>query len=497
MSYEQLHQHFQRIAHLEHVAAYASWDEAVNVPRGGETARGEAMASLAVFIHEHRTDARIGEWLAAAEPDRLDSWQRANVNQIEREFTRATAVPTELVQASSLAASRCEQAWRTLRPNNDWNAFAPMLREVVDRKREVACALADRLGVAPYDALLDEFEPGMSMATIDPIFAELSAFLPDVLHRAVDRQMQKPMSDPVGPFPISTQRDLGIELVRTTGFDFDRGRLDASHHPFCGGTPTDVRITTRYDEGDFLSALMGVLHEAGHAKYEQGLPSQWLEQPVGHALGMAMHESQSLLQEMQLCRSPAFWRFAGPLVRRYFVEPAQESALTDDNLARLATRVRPGKIRVDADEVTYPCHVILRYELEKLLIDGSLAVSDIPECWDAEMRERLAIDTRGDYRDGCMQDVHWPAGAIGYFPTYTLGALIAAQLAAALRRAVPDVDGALARGDFQAINAWLHERVWSHGRHLSMPELLEHATGSPLSVEPFRTHLHTRYLPSE
>ncbi|TPV95370.1 MAG: carboxypeptidase M32 [Myxococcales bacterium FL481] len=491
MSYRQLTDHYRRIAHIQHVAAVTAWDEAVNMPPGGEAARGQAMATVAVLLHELQTDARLEGWLQSADQEALGTWERANLVQIRRALRRATAVAPDLVQALSLATSRCEQAWRKLRPTNDWETFAPLLDEVIARTREVAQALGERLGVDPYDALVDEHEPGMTAAKIDPIFAELASFLPDYIQRGCERQTGVDVLPLQGPFSPAAQRDLGLQLMRACGFDFNHGRLDRSHHPFCGGTPTDVRITTRYDETDFLPALMGVLHETGHAKYEQGLPRGWLEQPVGHALGMAMHESQSLLAEMQLCRSAAFWRFAGPLVRQAF---GTSDALSDRNLAALATRVAPGKIRVDADELTYPCHVILRYEIEKELIAGTLTVADIPERWDEAMRDSLGIDTRGDVRDGCMQDVHWPAGAVGYFPTYTLGALIAAQLAAAMNEAIPDIDERLAQGDFAPMDAWLRQNVWSRGRVVSAQTALEQATGSELSVEPFRAHLARRYL---
>ncbi len=313
---------------------------------------------------------------------------------MKRAYVRETALPAALVQASSLAESRCEQAWRTLRPANDWAGMMPLLAEVIARKREVAAALADRLGLSPYDALLDGFEPGARVRRRSmSLFAELRAFLPGFIARALERQNGEPVLVPRGPFPVERQRWLGLEVMRRVGFDFQHGRLDVSHHPFCGGVPRDVRITTRYDEADFAKSFMAVLHETGHAKYEQNLPGEWLDQPVGRARSMGLHESQSLFQEMQVSRSRQFLELCAPIIAEAFPEAAraQPAAFTADNLYRSYTRVRPDFIRVDADEATYPCHVLLRYDLERQLIDGSLPLGQLPEAWDAGMRSLLGL----------------------------------------------------------------------------------------------------------
>ncbi len=283
-----------------------------------------------------------------------------------------------------------------------------------------------------------------------------------------------------------------MKLVR---FHFANASHNVSHHPFCGGVPPDVRITTRYDEADFTKSLMGVLHETGHAKYEQNLPAAWLDQPVGRARSMSLHESQSLLQEMQVSRSREFLEFTAPLVAQAFPDlaAAQPTAFTTENLYRLYTRIKPDYIRVDADEVTYPCHVILRYDLEKRLVDGDMEVADLPAAWDAGMRDLLGISTADNHKDGCMQDVHWPAGLFGYFPTYTLGALTAAQIYAAARRAIPGLAAEIAAGRFEALNDWLRARVWGRGSFLETDALLTEATGAPLSAEPFKRHLEARY----
>jgi carboxypeptidase Taq len=312
----------------------------------------------------------------------------------------------------------------------------------------------------------------------------------------IEAQRGQQVIVPQGPFPVAAQRALGQALMQAIGFDVSRGRLDVSHHPFCGGAPSDVRITTRYDEQSFTQSLLGVLHETGHAKYEQGLPRRWAGQPVGSARGMSMHESQSLLSEMQVSRGLPFLRFLAPQLQRAFPEAFQREprAFSADNLYRLFTRVQRSKIRVDADEVTYPCHILLRYDLERALIDGRMRVEDLPEAWDAGMRELLQVPTGSDHRDGCMQDVHWPSGAFGYFPTYTLGAMTAAQLYACARRELPGLEAQIEAGRFENLNTFLRERIWSQGSLLGARELLQKASGEALDPRYFAAHLRARYL---
>lgn len=464
----------------------------------GGPARSEAMATLHVVLHELKTDERLADWLqnAESEVDKLSPMQRANVREIRRAVGRAQGIPAQLVARASEAQMRSEHAWRTMRADNNWADFEPHLQAVVDLKREEAAALGASLGLDPYDALLDEFEPGLRSAEIDAVFSDLRAFLPGFIDRVIEKQSRDKWVTPEGPFALPAQEELGKRLMEAVGFFMDAGRLDVSHHPFCGGNARDVRITTRYDTNDFTTALLGVLHETGHAKYEQGLPAEWLEQPVGHARGMSIHEGQSLLQEMQVSRSRAFLEFAAPLMAEAFPlsSGASPAAYEVGNLYGLYTRVTRSKIRVDADEVTYPCHILLRYGLEKALIDGSLQVCDLPEAWDAGMQDLLGISTGMDFRDGCMQDVHWPAGAFGYFPTYTLGAMTAAQLFAAANRAVPNLAGMIARGEFEPLNDFLRANIWQHGSLYETPELMRRATGAELSADPLKAHLASRYL---
>ena len=339
--------------------------------------------------------------------------------------------------------------------------------------RESAQAKGEALGCRPYEALVDLYEPGASAATINRLFDDLAQFLPGFIAQVVERQADQPAPlEPEGPFPIEAQEALGRRLMAVLGFDFDHGRLDVSLHPFCGGVPDDVRITTPYETDDFDKAMMAVLHETGHALYERGLPAEWRLQPVGAARGMGFHESQSLLIEMQACRSPAFMDFAAPLIREAF--GGRGPAWSADNLYRRGTRVKADFIRVYADEVTYPAHVILRTRLEQALIAGELAPEDLPGAWNQAMGELLGIAPPDDAQ-GCLQDIHWYDGAFGYFPTYTIGAMTAAQLFAAACRAKPEIPEALGRGDFAPLMAWLGEHVHAKGSLLSGEALLSAA----------------------
>ncbi|MFN0184360.1 MAG: carboxypeptidase M32, partial [Aquabacterium sp.] len=368
-AYDQLTHTYSRLHRLGHLQSLAGWDQAANMPPKGNQARADALAEMATLMHRMRTDPTLAATIERAEQEALSELQRANLREMRRDWALATALPESLVQRSQLAASRCEHAWRTQRPANDWKGFLVNFREVLAIAREEAALLSERSGLSRYDALMDRFEPGMTSATVERVFGELRRWLPGLIRQVRERQAQQPLLQPVGPFALDAQRRLCEQVIRLLGFDFDAGRLDVSTHPFCGGVPEDVRMTTRFSEDDFLGSLMGTIHETGHGRYEQNLPREWLGQPLAEARSMALHESQSLAFEMQLGSHPGFVRQLAPLVAAAFgAQPAFEPA----NLHRLITRVKPGRIRVDADEVTYPAHVILRFEIERALIEGEI-----------------------------------------------------------------------------------------------------------------------------
>jgi carboxypeptidase Taq len=493
-AYQQLEARFRRIGALEEAISVLNWDAAAMMPAGGAAARAEQLATLRLIAHEHLTAPTLGDLMSKAETELngLDSWQRANLREMQRRRVHAAAVPGTLVEAESRACSECEATWRKARSQNDFAAVLPALVQVLRVEREIGAIKSGHLGMSPYESLLDQYEPGVSVAAIDPLFDEIVDFLPNLLEAVLSRQAALPLPPTAaGPFPVELQRQVAARLMERIGFDFAHGRLDQSAHPFCGGTPDDVRITTRYDENDFARALMGVLHETGHAIYQRGLPAEWRLQPVGRARGMAIHESQSLFLEMQVCRSPAFLSFSAPILREVF--GGDGPAWKADALYRRQTRVCRGLIRVDADEVTYPAHVILRYRLEQAMIAGDLAPADLPGAWAEGLRGLLGIAPAND-REGCLQDIHWYDGVWGYFPTYTLGALIATQLFEAVRAALPDVSEAIAAGEFAPLLGWLGEWVHSKGSLLSTTELVAGATGRPLGTASFERHLRDRYL---
>ena len=490
-AYDELTRTWTRLYRFDHLQAIAGWDRAAMMPTKGSEARAAALAEMDSLLHRMRTDPKLAALIERAEGEPLDEVQRANLREMRREWRSSNALPEVLVEAKSLATSRCEHAWQTQRPAQDWAGFLENFRPVLRLAREEARYLADDAGLPLYDTLLDQYEPGMTGAEVDRLFGDLQTWLPDLVRRVRERQAGEAVERPAGPFPKAQQRALSLEVMKLLGFDFEAGRLDESAHPFSGGVPEDTRLTTRYREDDFLGALMGTIHETGHARYEQNVPREWLGQPIAQARSMGVHESQSLSFEMQLGRSRAF---VGLLAPRVAANLGASAAFEPINLHRLMTRVQPGTIRVDADELTYPAHVILRYGIERKLIEGKVEAEDIPALWDEGMKALLDIDTRGNYKDGCMQDVHWGAGLIGYFPCYTLGAMYAAQWFAAMRRAIPDVDERIARGEFAALFDWLRTNIWLQASRWTTAELAVRATGQALDPTHFRRHLEARYF---
>lgn len=492
MSFQKLDELGHKLEALEHALAILGADEATHMAVGGGEKRGEAMASLAGMLHRQASAPEIADWITAAETEDLNEDQKLAVIEFKRNYLNLTCLPAEFVERLTRERLRCEQLWRDLRAKNDWTGFKPALENIVTLVREEAAMRAEVLKLDPYDALMEQYDPGHRVADITPVFTELKSFLKDFVPQALEAQERrnakrapKPLS---GVYAIDRQRDLGLAMMGAVGFDFSHGSLSVSHHPFCGGVPSDVRITTRYKTTDFLSALMGVLHETGHALYEQNLPQEWAHWPLGKARGMAMHESQSLFVEKQLGRNPSFWRWALPLVEKHLGED-----WSIDDILPHVHHVGRGLIRVDADEVTYPLHVILRYELEQEFIAGRLEVADLPEAWDAKMRDYLGLSTIDNPADGPMQDVHWPGAAFGYFPSYTLGAMMAAQQWATFEKDHPTANEDLAAGTFEPVNAWRRQNIWSQGSRYSTPDLMQRATGEKLNAAYFIEHLKQRY----
>ena len=447
------------------------------------------MAALADAAHAAAAAPRAGELIAllAAPGAGLSSDQQAVVAQARRDHDRATKLPAEFVQAKAIQVSHGYHAWAEARAANDFKGYAPILEKNLEFARREAAYLgrAD----APYDYQLDLYDPGLTAAAVEPLFAELRRELIPLL-RAIAASPVRPRPAALRGFPEATQREFLREVTGRLGFDYQRGRLDVSLHPFCSGTGGDVRMTTRFRGEGPLDALFGAIHETGHGLYEQGLPVAHRGTALGVHAGMAVHESQSRLWENQVARGRGFWRYFEPRLRALF--PAQMAEVTPEELHLAIHAVAPTPIRVQADEVAYNLHIILRFEIERRLFAGTLAVADLPAAWNALAHELLGL-APGTDREGVLQDVHWSGGAFGYFPSYSLGNMIAAQLwyrALALR---PDLEDDFARGDFSWLLGWLRENVHSQGRRHGALALARSISGEELSPRPLLRYLRERY----
>jgi carboxypeptidase Taq len=492
-TYKQLEQEFRRLHAFRGALSLLRWDAAVMMPRGSADVRGDQLAALETEHHALLTAPRITRLLdrAQANTQGLADWQVANLREMRRQRDHAIATPVSLISRLTKAASRAEAQWPEARQQGKFELFAPYLEEVVHLVRDKAALLGQALNLPPYDALVDEFSPGITTADIDSMFKTLSRRLPSLVRESIALQETRPLLPLAGKLTPGKQRALAVEIMKAIGFPFERGRLDESAHPFTEGVPGDIRVTTRFDANDLFSGLLGALHETGHAMYDLGLPQDWRDQPVGRDRGMALEESQSLLIEMIICRSRPFVRYLKPLLEKHFAVSGPEWNV--ENLYAHLTRVRRSLIRVDADELTYPVHIMLRYELEKQMLSGELAVKDLPEAWNAGMEQRLGIRPGNDV-EGCLQDIHWAVGSFGYFPSYALGAVIAAQLYESLRADVPALDEQIAHGEFSGLFGWLRTNVHGVGAKVTVHELMKAATGKPLSAVGFVRYVESKYL---
>jgi carboxypeptidase Taq len=490
-AYNELTAIYEKLHNLSHLGSIVSWDQATMMPEGSNNSRSDAMAEYGVLMHQLSTDPKIKKLINESNTEDLNKEQKASLREIKRAYESATILPEDLVKAKSLAGSKCEHAWREQRANNDWKGFLVNFEEVVKLSREEAKIRSELSGLTPYDALVDLYEPGMNSKTIDIIFNDVKTWLPGLIQEITEKQKSTSILNPQGPFSVEKQKALGLKVMEKLGFDFTKGRVDVSTHPFCGGVPEDVRMTTRYDEDDFIQSLMGIVHETGHARYEQNLPKEFVKLPVGNARSMGIHESQSLFFEMQMGRGKPFLESIHDDVVNTF---GDSEAFGIDNLVKIYGKVSPGFIRVDADEVTYPAHVILRYEIEKALMNGEVEASDIPDMWNEKMQTYLGVDTRGNFKEGPMQDIHWTDGSFGYFPSYTLGAMYAAQQFKTVEKIHPNINSEISTGDYTNVFSWLNENIWQKASLLTTSELIEQATGEALNPKFFKEHLIERYL---
>jgi carboxypeptidase Taq len=488
-----LREHLRQTALLESCASVLSWDEQTYMPRDGAEHRANQLALLAGMCHERATAPAVGEWLAKLEGSGIaqrDEAAAADLREARRDFDRATRLPRRLVEELSRTCALAQQAWVVARKASAFDPFLPWLEKIVALKREEAQAIGYGAGI-PYDALLDTYEPGMTSrdvaALFDPLRAELVPLIAAIRDcgRAPDGEILS------RHYPVEAQRQFALEAARAIGFDFNAGRLDTAPHPFCTGLgPGDTRLTTRYDERHFPGAFFGTLHEAGHGMYEQGLDRRAFGTPMGQACSLGIHESQSRLWENFVGRSKAFWSHFYPLARQAF--PEALGATTPEDFHWAINRVEPSFIRVEADEATYNLHILLRFDLERALVAGDLLPRDVPGAWNETFARYFGIAPPDDAR-GCLQDIHWSGGMLGYFPTYALGNMMAAQFFNAARRDLGDLDAQFAQGRFEPLGQWLNENIHRHGRKFRAADLVKRVAHEPLSFRPLMAHLRERF----
>lgn len=483
----------REISYLSSTSALLGWDQKTNAPQQSHAHRAEALAYLGTLAHQKflaiNEDDLIDRLSEAAEKGMLSPRDRAMVREVARDLARIEKLPETFVREYVAVTAEAEHVWEEARARNDFAIFAPWLKKVVDLTRTRAALLGD--AQKPYDALLDEFEPGMTAETVSIVFAELREALVPLVEAIAGSRVSVPRLK--GRFPVESQKAFGRMITEAVGFDYTAGRIDESTHPFSSGFhPRDVRITSRYSETDVMYSIGSALHEAGHALYEQGLPYALLGTPLAESVSLAVHESQSRFWQNMVGMNKHFWKFAYPKLKKAFPEALKEIPLND--FYRAIHRVERSLIRTESDEVTYNLHIIVRFELEKALVEGAIAVKDLPHLWNQKMKEYLGVTVPDDAR-GVLQDVHWSGGAIGYFPTYALGNLYSAQIYESMRNDIPEFDHLLAEGNFAPILAWLRKKIHRHGRQYQAEELMRRATGSPLAVAPFMNYLKEKYRP--
>lgn len=489
-AFKELVAELTRIRTLRSITSILGWDEQVYLPSASADLRAAQLAELGELIHREASSASLGKKIEALEAfgEALGFDERRVVEVARRDFDQATKLPREFVKKKAENDSRAYHAWAKARTNGSYKDFEPML----ERQLETAVEQASLLGRADdaYSYWIDQFDPGMDLATVESIFTPLEKELVPLARGIATAATQQP---PVGlkGFAVADQRALLMEVLQSMGFDFTHGRIDETLHPFCDGDGRDTRLTTRYDEDNPLDSLFSAMHECGHGLYEQGLPTEYAGTALGDSAGMGIHESQSRIWENQVGRSRAFWQYWEPKYRARF---PQLEGVTGEELYRAINHVKLSPVRIESDEVTYNLHILLRFAIEKAFFLGKLAVRDLPEAWNEKSRELLGISPSDD-RTGCMQDVHWAAGLFGYFPSYTLGNLLAAQLWQKMQNDVPDLDSQIASNSLAPVLGWLRKNVHSQARRYTTNGLSQKICGANLSHSALISYIKDRYCP--
>ena len=490
-AYKKLKKIFAEASISSDIEGILHWDMATMMPVNARKQRANQLAFMAKLKHGLLSNQQVEDLIKATNEDSLDIKDKVNFYEMKREHLFTSALPEDLVEAISKASATCEGIWQQARKECNFKIVEKSLKELINLTIQESDILSEKLQCSKYESLVQKYEPLANIEHISNVFEDLQSFLLSSIDQIIEKQKKDTILTINNTISSETQNDIANSLMKIVGFDFSRGRLDKSEHPFCGGATEDVRITTRYSEENPLSSLEGVMHETGHAMYELGLPKEWQHQPVGRSRGMAMHESQSLLIEMQITRSLAFKKFLSNFLKTSFNFNGKQWSAR--NLYTLGTRVNKTYIRVEADEVTYPLHIMLRFNLEKMLINKTLKIKDIPDVWNEEYKKLFGIDVDNE-ANGCLQDIHWYAGLIGYFPTYSLGALTSAQFANALRKGLPKLDKEIEQGNFKPLINWLRKNIHEKASFFSTNEILEQVTNSPLNAKYFKQYITNRYL---
>lgn len=493
--YQKLYELSKHARILQGIVAILDWDQETYMPSNSAGIRSEQLETMAGIIHREKTSRKFANALSKLvdvstgkmKTKSLSPQQNAAVREWRRDYIHDTALPSKFVEEFAKVSSQAIIAWRSAKKDNSFQQFAPYLDRIVQLNRKKA----ELLGYQdhPYDALLDQYEPDVKTKEVDTLFSKLRSQLTPL----IKKMAQQPVEDQFlyGIWDHAKQMAFSHKLLDAMEYDSTRGRVDFSTHPFSSAShPTDSRITTRIHPESLMSNIFAILHEAGHALYEMGLPQNQYGTPLGDARSLGVHESQSRWWETRIGLSKPFWQYFLPLLKSTFTNQLDHVSL--DTFYRAINKVEPSLIRIEADEVTYPLHVILRFELEKGLIEGSLNVRDVPEAWNAKMEEYLGLTPKTN-AEGCLQDIHWSMGAFGYFPTYTLGNLYAAQLFEAFAKDHPDWEKQVALGQLGFIKQWLHDKVYQHGKRYATPELLKQATGKEFSADPYLHYLKKKY----
>lgn len=489
--YQRLVARLGEIQDIRHAIALLDWDQQVNIPRQGNSARAQQLATLETIAHEKFTADELGDMLSGLNPDNYepDSDEACLIRTVREDYEREKKLPSSLVAKITKLTSRASAVWQDARQANDFSRFQPVLEQIIELMREKAELLGYEEHI--YDALLDLYEPKMRSSRVQQLFTELGerlALFVEELNKRQDRINDGFFKQ---AFPVDRQRDFGMVPLRDIGYDFNAGRQDKSAHPFTTNfSIRDVRITTRFHADDVKSALFSTLHEGGHGMYEQNIDLSLERTPLAEGTSLGFHESQSRLWENLVGRSREFWSYYFPIMRGFFMEQMQD--VSEDQFYRAINRVEPSLIRVEADEVTYNLHIFLRFDLERKLITGDLAVKDLPEAWNSGMEHFLGIRPAND-AEGVLQDVHWSAGLFGYFPTYALGNLFSVQIFNQVQKEIPDLREQMQRGEFAPLRNWLTKKIYRHGRKFSSSELIERITGGPLAAEPFMEYVEKKY----